>query len=251
MQQWTDTGIVLSASKYGEQSAVVRLLTAEHGVYAGMVKGAFSKKSRGIYQAGNVVHIHWQARLEEHLGQMRCELTQSITDRLLENPLALAVMNATTGVLLTCVPERIEEIKIYNFIKSIIDNIKLSDESNMLHAYVLAEFTILHALGFGLDLSCCAGNGTRDPEALIYVSPKSGKAVSREAGEPYKAKMLPLPEFLKEGGAHKIAPTMRQMLDGLTLTGYFLDAWVLRPEGKQLPEARVYLVEMLKKLAER
>lgn len=240
MHQWDDTGIVIAVARYGEQSAIVRVLTAEHGLCAGMVKGVYSKKSRGIYQSGNQLHVHWQARLEEHLGAMRGELVSSVTARLLENGTALALMNAACSMVLACVPERLKEEVIYHNIIALISSINVEDDIHKwLSAYVHLEFSLLQESGFGLDLSECASLGDVPLEELIYVSPKSGRAVSREAGEPYKAKMLPLPAFLRNG---ENASDMRQMLDGLALTGYFLDAWVLHPEGKSLPDARKQLM---------
>lgn len=236
MLQWDDTGIIISVTRYGEQSAIVRLLTQNHGLQPGMVKGVYSKKSRGTFQPGNLVHAHWQARLEEHLGAMRCELEASVTAQMLENALALRFVNAAAAMVLCCVPERIEEKEIYSKLSILIDEIKQSsDVRSILHAYVDFEFTTLHALGFGLDLHECAATGSTDPAELIYVSPKSGRAVCAAAGEPYKTKMLPLPAFLRDG---QTAASLRQMLDGLVLTGYFLEAWLLQPEGRKLPDVR-------------
>lgn len=248
MHQWNDDGIILTITRYGEQSAVVRVLTAEHGIYPGMVKGAFSKKARGVCQPGNAVHVHWQARLEEHLGHMQCELVQSITAQLLAAPLLLQLVNALTAMVITCVPERIPERDIYRRIHVIITAIHQgqADVNVLAKAYVEMEFTILQALGFGLDLRECAGMGKCPVEELIYVSPKSGKAVSREAGEPYKAKLLPLPAYLLHNA--DIPAELRQILDGLRLTGYFLEQWVLQPEGRKLPEARRTWVRSLERL---
>lgn len=245
MLQWDDTGIVISVARHGEQSAIIRLLTSQHGLQPGMAKGVYSKKHRGTYQPGNVVHAHWQARLEEHLGFYSCELQQSVTAQLLASPLALKLVNAAAALVIAAVPERIDEGDIFNKINDIIVNINSSnDVSAWVLAYVEFEFTMLHALGFGLDLSECAATGDADAQKLVYVSPKSGRAVCAEAGEPYKAKMLPLPAFLRDG---KTTDDMRQMLDGLTLTGYFLEEWVLAPEGRKMPDARAELLSYLRR----
>lgn len=244
MHFWEDTGIVISVTKYGETSALLRVLTSHHGLFPGMVKGAFSKTCRGIYQPGNILHIHWQARLEEQLGQMRCELLKSSTAELLSDPYHLHLMNTVFAWIIHTVPERINERNIYKKIILLLDKIHSlnEDKAALLRDYVEFEFTLLHALGFGLDLSCCAATGQK--AELVYVSPKSGRAVSRVAGQPYHAKMLPLPEFLQN--PQKI-PDLPQMLDGLALTGYFLDSWVLQPEGKKVPEARYDLLRFLHK----
>lgn len=245
MHQWDDSGIIISVARYGEQSAVVRLLTAKHGLCPGMAKGAYSKASRGIFQPGNVVYAHWQARLEEHLGAVRCELQSSVTAQLLAEPVALRLVNSAAALVLTCVPERIREDDIYSKFSDLISNINSSDELwRWLLAYVVLEFTILSELGFGIDLSECAATGKCDPQTLIYVSPKSGRAVSANAGEPYKCKLLALPAFLRDGQS---TDDMRQMLDGLVLTGYFLEAWVLHPEGRKLPDARRELLTCIER----
>lgn len=241
MLQWDDSGIIISVARYGEQSAIVRLLTAEHGLYPGMAKGVYSKKHRGTYQPGNVVHGHWQARLEEHLGMLRCELTASVTAQLMSNTLALRLINAACAMVLACVPERIEENEIYSNFRLLINEINLSDDvSRWLFAYVMLELTMLRALGFGMDLVSCAATGSTEREALVYVSPKSARAVCAEAGEPYKHKLLPLPAFLRDAQS---TGDVRQMLDGLALAGYFLEASVLSPEGRKIPDARRELLE--------
>lgn len=241
MHSWQDEAIVISVSRYGEQSALVRLLTAKHGLFPGIAKGAFSKSNRGIYQPGNKVHAHWQARLEEQLGQYRCELTLSSIAQLLQQESALHVMNAVCAFVLACVPERIDENVIFNKINTIIKIIQTSDDQlELFQRYAEFEFTLLQALGFGLDVSRCAATDAR--EDLIYVSPKSGRAVSREAGELYKTKLLPLPEFLKNADEK---PDLRQILDGLILTGYFLEGWILHAENKKMPEARTRLVQFI------
>jgi DNA repair protein RecO (recombination protein O) len=245
MLQWGDTGIVISVARHGEQSAILRLLTAQHGLQPGMAKGVYSKKHRGTFQPGNVVHAHWQARLEEHLGFYSCELQTSVTAQLLSQPMALRLVNAMAAMVLACVPERIDEYDIFNKCSKLIGCINLSDDIyNWLCAYVEFEFTTLHALGFGLDLSACAATGATDPQQLTHVSPKSGRAVCAAAAEPYRARLLPLPPFLRDG---KSTSDPRQMLDGLALTGYFLEAWVLNPEGRKIPEARKELLAQLRR----
>ena len=240
MQKWDDIGVVISVARHGEESAIVRVFTAEHGLAAGMVKGALAKRNRGIYQPGNRLHIHWQARLEEHLGQIRGELLHSLGPQLLTDPIALQVMNAACAMVLTCVPERMKYDAIHFYINRLIDEINSIDNSRVgvLGAYVRLEMALLHSLGFGLDFTVCAANGPVEMDSLIYVSPKSGRAVSRDAGAPYKDKLLPLPAFLRDGAEAVLPTDMRQILDGLALTGYFLEMRLLHPEEKRLPDAR-------------
>ncbi len=246
MHSFDDTGIIINVSRYGETSAVVRVLTAEHGLCAGMVKGAFAKQHRGTYQLGNRLHIHWQARLEEHLGQIRGELLQSVSAVLLTDVVALKVVNAACALVQVCMPERITNPMIYNYFDSLIAQLE-AEPLALLSAYVQFELSVLQGLGFGLDFMNCASGENVSQEALVYVSPKSGRAVSREAGEPYKDKMLPLPAFLRDGAEVSPAKEMRQILDGMALTGYFLGVRLLQPEGKSLPEARQQLLEYIQK----
>lgn len=239
MHQWEDNGIVISVTRYGEQSAIVRFLTQEHGLFPCMVKGALSKANRGMYQPGNLLHIHWQARIEEQLGHAKGELLQSITAELLQDGLALQVINAMGALVTAAVPERIKEKELFilfSDISSIIKSIHY-DKTRLMRSYAEFEYALLQELGFGLDLDECAATGRKDD--LIYVSPKSGRAVCREAGEPYKARMLALPPFLKTPESHA---EMSQILDALTLTGYFLEGWVLQPEGRKMPDARQRLL---------
>ncbi|MCH2547908.1 MAG: DNA repair protein RecO [Alphaproteobacteria bacterium] len=245
MHQWDDEGIIISVSRYGEQSAIIRLFTENNGLFAGMAKGVFSKKMRGTFQSGNIVHAHWQARLEDQLGALRCELTQSIMPQLLNNAFALKLVNAACEIATACVPERIEEKEIYSKFMALINEINsMNEENTWLYRYVDLEFTILHALGFGLDLDQCAATGKCLSEELVYVSPKSARAVSAAAGEPYKHRLLPLPAFLRDG---QTTNNMRQMLDGLALTGYFLESSILHPEGRAIPESRKVLLRYLQR----
>ena len=98
------------------------------------------------------------------------------------------------------------------------------------------ELGLLGALGFGLDLDSCAATG--ETENLIYVSPKSGRAVSAEAGAPYADKMLPLPEFLIGPKTGSGRPGKTDIRAGLHLTGHFLQHHVLAASDKELPAAR-------------
>lgn len=243
MHKWEDLGIILHTRPFGEQSGIVKVLTRHHGVHSGMVKGVYSRKQRGIYQTGNVLQWHWQARLEEQLGSMNGEMVVSVTSQLLGEPMYLHMVQAASAMVATCLHERVNEEEIFHIFNEIICNIQQSVEViELLHLYNLLEMELLTGLGFGLDFSQCASLGRVPREALCYVSPRSGIAVSKEAGEPYKDRMLPLPPFLRDGGA---TTDLRQMLDGLALTGYFLENRVLAPEGRVMPEARRHWLQKL------
>lgn len=226
---WRDDGIVLSLRRYGESSVVVHLLTREHGRHSGLVRGGNSKKQRGVLQPGNEVHANWRARLEEHLGGYSIELLDGHTGRVLSDPNRLAAMSSACALVDICLPEREPHLNLFASLKALL--LVLPDEG-WEGAYVAWELSLLAELGFGLDLSACAATGAT--EDLIYVSPKSGRAVSAKAGEVYRKKLLPLPTFLLQNTAFN----SKSLSEGLRLTGYFLERYVLSPHGKLLPDAR-------------
>ena len=190
--QFTDAAIILSSRKYGESSAVVRVLAREHGVFAGVVRGANSKNNRGIIQSGNVVSSHWQARLSQQLGTFKIELLEAHAAHIMQDGAKLAALTSACAITELALPERHPYPKIFSALHEFLHTLTASD--NWQHDYVKYEMLLLAESGFGLDLSECAATGRTDD--LIYVSPKSGRAVCAEAGEPYKERMLPLPEFL-------------------------------------------------------
>ena len=190
--QWTDTAILLSMRKHGENSAVARLFAREHGVYSGVVRGVHSKANRGILQPGNIVTATWQARLFDQLGTFKCELVEANTAFIMHDAARLAALVAACSITESALPERHPYPKFFTLFQKFLGNVKNSDFWQQ--EYVLLELALLAESGFGLDLTNCAATGAT--ENLLYVSPKSGRAVSRDAGEPYKERLLRLPEFL-------------------------------------------------------
>ena len=185
---WSDDGIVLAARRHGESSAVVQLLTRGQGRHAGLARGGAGSRGRGIYQPGNLVAARWRARLPEHLGSYTCELAHSYAAALLDDPLRLAALASACAVAEAALPERHPYPKLYGAFIALLDG--LDGEPQWAAVYARWELGLLDELGFGLDLSRCASTGVT--ENLSYVSPKSGRAVSREAGAPYRDKLLPL-----------------------------------------------------------
>lgn len=236
--QWTDTGIVLSLRKHGETSGILRVLTREHGIHAGLVKGAFSRKKSGLFQLGNRLLVTWQGRLPEHLGFFSCELVAAHAAAFLHDPLRLAVLTSMTELLEATLPERHAEPVLYGHAEAILETPDTPEAARaFLTGYTLLERDLLHELGIGLDLSVCAMTGSihqrNDP--LAYVSPKSGQACVASAGGPYRDKLLPLPRHFVENGH---TPPMGELLDALRLTGYFLEKWWFNPHGAPVPAAR-------------
>ena len=234
---WAGTGIVLSVRPYGEADALVTCLTDARGRHAGLVKGGASKRNRGVFQPGNLLTLEWKARLEEHLGTWRAETKTSYAAAALSDPLALAGLTALCAVAEVTLPEREAHSLLYNQTLHLLETLGAPQWPA---AYALWEMSLLRELGYGLDLSACASTGQLDD--LIYISPKSGRAVSAAAGEPYKAKMLPLPAFLIR---EEEVPDRTQAMAALEVSGHFLDLWLLQPHRKEIPASRTRFIERL------
>jgi len=235
---WTDDGIVLSARKHGETSAIITLLTRDHGRHLGLVRGGNGKRARGILQPGNKVEARWQARLAEHLGAFQCEMTEAFAARVLRDALKLSALSAACAVAEGALAEREPHQPVFEGLLALLGSFEHDDWPS---AYVKWELGLLGEVGFALDLSECASTGQNDQ--LAYVSPKSGRAVSLVAGEPYKDKLLALPQFLLHPGEGGSAA---DVLEGLKLTGYFLAKNVFQHAGKVLPASRDRLTERLR-----
>lgn len=241
---WRDDGILLSARRHGETSAIVTVLTREHGLHGGLVKGGFAKRSRPAIEPGNRVHATWRARLAEHLGAFTLETLHAHAAALMDDPDRLAGMAAALAVAESALPEREPHPATYEALEAFLDALEhediAPDRSAWGTLYVRWEMGLLSELGFRLDLSHCAATGVT--EDLVWVSPKSGRAVSQEAGKPYEGQLLPLPAFLAAKGA---AGSVREVLAGVKLTGYFLERHLFAPHGRHMPQARARLVERL------
>ncbi len=238
--EWSDEAIVLSVRPYGETSAIVEALTREHGRHLGLVHGGASRKAKAMLQPGNSLHLTWRARLNEHLGSFHTEPLRARAGVLLERRELLAGLNAFAAVAVAVLPEREPHAGVYRAAELLLDAIAEQDFAHWAPLYVRWETGLLDELGFGLDLSRCAASGSTDD--LIYVSPRSGRAVSRGGGAAYADRLLKLPPFLL--GSQNAAPLPADILDGLKLTAYFLLDRVLQPHGKELPSARVRLQEL-------
>jgi DNA repair protein RecO (recombination protein O) len=234
---WTDEGIVLGVKRHGEANAILDLMTREHGRHLGLVRGGFGSRMKPILQPGNSVSATWRARLDEHLGTYTVEGLRLRAANFFAAPHAIyGVTHLAT--LMRLLPERDPHAGLYETLDAILDRL---DEANFAAPMVARfELQFLSELGFGLDLAQCASTGvTAD---LIYVSPKSGRAVSRAAGEPWADKLLRLPEFLREAAA---APAGSDLADGFALTGHFLERYVLEPRGLALSEERAHFIAAL------
>lgn len=238
---WRDQGTLLSVRKHGETSVIVEVFTADHGRHAGVVRGGVSRKIAPILQPGAQLDLNWRARLEDHLGAFTVEPVKSRAG-IMSDRLALAGLNAMTALLSFALPEREAHPRLYAHSVAMFDLLGQTDAWPV--AYLQWELALLEELGFGLDLSACAVTGEADD--LVYVSPKSGRAVSAEGAGEWADRMLPLPPELLgvlTGGAAGV-------VEGLTTTGHFLRHGLAHSLGnKPLPEARARLVDRLARQA--
>lgn len=244
--EWSDDAIVLSLRAHGETSVILEALTRSHGRHLGLVPGGASGKARAALQPGNRVRLIWRARLSEHLGVYRVELSRARAAEMFERRGSLLGLNAFSALAGAVLPEREPHEAAYEGADQLLDAIAAEDFPTWARLFVHWEVALLEELGFGLDLARCAVTGTRDE--LIYVSPRTGRAVSREAGRPYRDRLLPLPAFLL--GRQAGEPDPADLLSGLRLTGHFLEQRVLLAHDRQMPEARRRLTEFAARVAE-
>jgi DNA repair protein RecO (recombination protein O) len=243
--EWRDEAIVLSTRPLGEGGVVVELMTAEHGRHLGLVRGGRSRRLAAVLQPGNGVAAVWRARLEDQLGTFRVEPVASRAAALTES--AVGAFGLTLAAAhLRLLAEREPHRFLYETLGVVLDH--LDDPAVAGPLMVRFELALLDELGFGLDLAACAATGaTRE---LAYVSPKSGRAVSREAGAPYRDRLLPLPRFLVDRTANA-PPEPGEIRDGFRLAAFFLERHVLEPRGKALPPEREMLLAALDRAAAR
>lgn len=248
--EWTDEAILLSAQPHGETSVIVTLLTAAHGRHAGLVSGGQSHKNQATLQVGNQVSARWRARLSDHLGNFTLETLTATAAPWLATPEILAMVASAAAVTEASLPERQPMPALYEALSALLS---LPDASLWGPAYVMWEIGVLKALGYGMDLSCCALTGAK--EGLAFISPRTGRAVTADAATPYLDKLLPLPAFLC-GAANW---DDEDMVKGLDLTGHFLSRHVfahpqnrrLVPVDGQLPFARQRLADFYRARIER
>ena len=235
--EWSDEGIVLGVKRHGESSIIVELMTRTHGRHLGLVRGGSGARLRGILQPGNAVHATWRARLDEHLGLYSVE---GSTLRVAGFMAAAHALHGVTHLAALCrlLAEREPHAAIYDALEAILE--RLDDPHAAAPRIARFELDFLAELGFGLDLAACAATGTKDD--LAFVSPRSGRAVSRTAGEAYRDKLMRLPGFLRD---EHTALSAADLADAFTLTGFFLERHAFAPRGLPLPEARAHFVTAL------
>lgn len=234
--QWSDEGFVLGIRRHGEASAILELMTRSHGRHLGLVRGGAGSRMRPVLQPGNAVRATWHARLDEHLGNYTIEPMSLRAGGFFSD--AHAVFAIThLAALARLLPERDPHESIFEALEAIVAY--LTDAKACAALIVRFEILMLSELGFGLDLESCAATGSN--RELIYVSPKSGRAVSREAGEPWRDRLLALPSYVINDAGEGVS--VREITDGFGLTGFFLSRHVLEPRGLTLPDARAHFIQ--------
>jgi DNA repair protein RecO (recombination protein O) len=235
--------IVCALLSHGEHGAVVRLMTPDHGLQPAYVRGARGRRMRPVLIPGNLVQARLSARSDAQLAQAEIELSHS-RGPLLGEPLPAAAIEWATALTATALPEAQPYPHLYQALDGLLAAIEAAPAaSGWGAALVRYELLLLAELGFGLDLQSCAVTGSND--ALVAVSPRSGRAISATEAEPYRDKLLLLPRFLLEGGT----ASWPDIVDGLRLTGHFLMRDVLTDRAAPLIDGRERLVDRLRRAA--
>lgn len=236
--EWHDEGLILGCRKHGETSVILEVMTRNHGRTLGLVRGGRSRTQQPMLQSGNRVSLNWRARLEDHLGMFLVEPVELRAARLMESQsgiLGIQLISAHLRLL----PEREALPGVFEAVDSMVS--LLPDLLDAAELMVRFEIALLKELGFGLDLDSCAMTGVR--EGLAFVSPRTGRAVTREAGQPWADKLLALPVFLRLGS--NMRPDAEMLAEAFLLTSHFLSRNVYAPRGLEMPQTRDSFVRLV------
>lgn len=237
--EWNESAIVVGRRRHGENAAIVTLFARDHGRHLGLVRGS-GRRVAGLYEPGNLVAAHWRARLESHLGTYTVEPIAAYAAQVLDDADRLMALSACMALIDQTLPEREPHPLLYD---ATLDFLRALPEPDWAVRYVRWECTCLTELGYGLALERCAVSGTQDD--LTHVSPKTGRAVSAAHVGEWRDRLLRLPAFLALDGP---PPAPGDLRDGLALTGHFLERQVFAPLGKRMPNARVRLLERVRRI---
>ena len=235
--QFVDEGYIVNLRKYGENSVIVTVVSKNHGLLTGFVKGGMSKKNLGVYQLGNLIRIDAYARIEENMLSFKTELIQPVAVNFMNNSQKLSALSAICSLCVVCLQENENLERFYYYIDSFF---QLINQENWLVHYAFFEFYLLEYLGIGLDLNECADTGQTDE--LEYVSPKSGKAVCKESGEPYKERLFSYPHFIVDKNYN---PDACKVADLLKMTAFFLNKNFFQIHSLKFPINRASFLENL------
>ena len=252
MPEWNDVGIILSAKKYGEKGLITNILTESHGRYVGWINNYKTKSILSNVQPGNLVKVFWRSRLIEQMGNFKIELISSISGKIFDEKLKLQALTSLCSLLEKFLPERQCYSEIFNATQAFLKVLAINDEvdnKQWIRGYVKWEIGLLSSIGFSLDLKKCAVTGQKNN--LYYVSPKTGKAVSKDGAGKFAPKLLKLPKFL--GGSEVIVSSQQdEIIMGLNITTYFFKNKLLLsindPKIMNLPSPRDRFENMIKKI---
>jgi len=238
--QWTADALIVDCRSHGESSAIIDVFSRQHGRYMGLVRGGNSRRLRPILQPGNMAQVTWRARLSEHLGTMTLDAGRAYAAEALSDPLLLSGVSSMCAML-QVTSERQAYPRLYDTVMVLLE--ELGEAEVWLPLLVRFEMALLEEVGFGLDLSCCAATGATTE--LTHLSPRSGRAVSLTAAQPYLDQLFDLPNFLLNAQA---AAPLDEIIAGFTLTGHFLERRVYLPNQLVLPPARQRLMDNIRRL---
>ena len=241
--EWEAAALVLSVRPYGEGSALVHLFSEEQGVSHGMVRGGASRRQASLWQTGNLVMARWRARLADQLGTLTAEPVQCVAGRILDAPLQLEMVSSACALVDGALPQGEAHPELFMRLVRLLTLISVAPDPAPMGAYLRWESQLLAGLGYGLDLSDCAVTGAR--EDLMYVSPRSGHAVSQSGAGEWRDRLLPLPALMMNEADDG---TPEDWKHGLALTGHFLSRWVFGVRHQPLPAARERLVDYVQRL---
>ena len=242
MIEWRDEAALLAVRPFGETSVIIEVFSQSHGLHAGVVRGGTSRKLSGVLQPGAQVMVTWKARLDSHLGSFTVEPLRSRSANAMQDRISLAGLNAVCALLVMVLPEREDHPALYTRTVALLDLLGQGEVWPL--AYLRWEQALLEEMGFGLDLTRCAVTGT--DTALAFISPKTGRAVSRDGAGDWADRLLPLPPVLR-GAGEAGNPEIAQ---ALAVTGYFIEHRLIRSLGdRAVPAARQRLVEAIARSA--
>jgi DNA repair protein RecO (recombination protein O) len=239
--EWDAPAIILDVRPYGEGDALATVMTEPHGTHRGLARGGASRGKVATWQTGNMVQVQWTARLSDQLGSFTGELIHAGAAHAMQEVLPLAMLTAICSVAEGALPEREPYPHIFDGLLHLIPRLPLGE--SLLTEVIQWELVVLANLGYGLDFSACAVTGKT--EGLAYVSPKTGRAVTREGAGEWASRLLPLPGFLT-GAA---PPDLAGWRDGLRLTGHFLARDAFGNQHRPLPQARAMLYDRVAAMA--
>lgn len=236
--KWQDIGILIAIRKFGETDQIASFITQTHGLANGLIKGGISRKQKPYLQIGNTFDITWKSRLEEQLGFFTTDPIKILGATLFNNSKKLIILSCCCNMLYDCMDEKTPHNKLFDITDKLIKNIIESNDINqILFNYMLWEKTLLKEIGFALSLDKC--NATGATENLCYISPKTGHAISKDAGEPYKKRLLNFPTIWQKDNMICIDNLCTNDInEALKILEYFFEKHIYSEKNKQLPYIR-------------